>query len=989
MIDDYFSIYEEKIKEYGERTCVLYAVGSFYEIYQIDNPNEKIGNADKIADILHFMYSNKNKAKRQEEGSSRQYPDFCGFTISCLPKYLPILLDNDYTVVIVDQLESSDSKRGKLVKRGITAIHSPCLQPPELDSTGETNNLVGLYLEIVQGTGIKNVYEKSLLYSFCCINNSTNNIEIVEGGIHFYYDKIELCFEEINRILLKYNPKETIVKYKGESFNQKYLNLFLQSTQQYKLKIDEIDLQKFKIYQSPKFQNEYFKKIYKHVNFGMLHPIEYFNLEKLGISVINFMFTLEFIAKHDIKYVSNLNIPKIIEESDNLTLELNTLSQLNILPSRESGNHKYNSLFSVIDFTQTAIGKRRLKNLLSKPFRDPQVIQKKYDIIDELHVLNNRNGNGNSSSMFKTIDECLHNIFDFERAHRKMGLESLHPYEFEKLHSDYLNILKLTEICYNNRDVTPNLFDECIDTESFQNFHEYITDYKRTFDIDKMKGVNLSNSSSKELVINFFNKGQNEILDTISEKIESLRNEIEELRVYYDSKINDTENEYIKLSFTEGEGYHFICTKVRYQTLLKALTKKESDEFTLRQTSNTCKIFTSKLSKVSNDLINNKELLYKKIRVHYLSKLQEYYNKYYDVFNKLKEFVETIDIARSTIKCAEKYRYSRPEITLKHEYDTHSFLEASELRHPIIERMDTEYIPNDIILNKDNIGVLLYGLNSSGKSSLLRAVGISVILAQIGYYVPCKSFRYYPFKSLITQVDMTDNLFTGKSSFTSEMFSLKKILQCASKNTLVLADELCKTTEYFSAQGIVTSTITRLIEKDTPFFFTTHLHEIPKIKAIQDLKTLNICHLSVIVKDNNIIFERKLQNGSGSDLYGLEIAKNILEDSSFIDKAFDIRNLLSKKKGGIISSKKSVYNTKKIIDHCEVCNSNTQLETHHINFQKDCDASGFVNDKSFHKNELYNLVCLCKECHLRIEKDLIIYGYKKSTSGTFLDFEFT
>lgn len=990
LIDDYFDIYKSKVAEYGRKTCVLYAVGSFYEVYRVANAQETIGNADEIAEVLHFMYSNKNKAKRQLEGSSRAYPDFCGFTTSCLPKYLPILLENDYTVVVVDQLEDSSTKRGKLVRRGITAVHSPCLQPPDLESAGTSNNLVGLFLEASTskaGTGNgpgESIGTGTLLYSVVCVNNSTNVIEICESGVPFTTNRMETCFDEINRILLKYNPKHIVTKY-HDTF-EPYKQRFLQSVQQYSIKIDPVDPVRLKQYTSVRYQNEYFSKVYSHITSGLLESVEALGLERLPLSIINFMFLLDFIAKHDTRYVSNLTKPIVIDESEHLTLELNTLSQLNIVPTRHSVQHKYGSLFNVIDFTQTAIGRRQLRRLLTKPYRDPDTIAEKYTIVE---ILNTLTDNETSS-----LDTCLQKQFDIERLHRKMGLQSLHPCEFEKLHTSYMSILQAVTSLSDRPDTLLSLSKYLPDRSTLELFHEYITDYTSTFDFVRMATITLN--VSRECCVNYFKSGIVEALDSIENTITKLESEIEALRVSYDTLINTSQTEgsgsFIKLGFTDQEGYHFTCTKARYQALLKRLSKQEVDEITIRQTSNTCKIFTSRLTRLSNELVNNRELLHKRVKMHYLQRLSTYYNRYYHVFENIQRFIETVDIARSTARCARRYRYCKPELFLHSESESecgsgNSFVEAEQLRHAIIERMDVEYVPNDVQLNRETTGILLYGLNSSGKSSLLRAVGISVVLAQIGYYVPCRSFRFSPFHRLISQVDMTDDLFTGKSSFTSEMFSLKRILQCAGKNTLVLADELCKTTEYYSAQGIVTSTIVRLIQTQTPFFFTTHLHEIPKIPIVLDEPRIRVCHLSITVKENRVIYERLLQSGSGSELYGLEIAKNILDDMSFIDTAFEVRNVITNNPTSVMSTKRSVYNRDKTVDLCEVCGSKERLEIHHINFQKNCDSLGFVNDKAFHKNELYNLVCLCKNCHIQIDKNLFVYGYKTSTSGTFLDFQ--
>jgi DNA mismatch repair protein MutS len=304
--------------------------------------------------------------------------------------------------------------------------------------------------------------------------------------------------------------------------------------------------------------------------------------------------------------------------------------------------------------------------------------------------------------------------------------------------------------------------------------------------------------------------------------------------------------------------------------------------------------------------------------MHYTSKLQNYSQKFYKVFTELSQFIAIIDVSLSNMKCARRNNYCKPNVIDNQD----SFIIAEQLRHPIIELInnDTEYIPNDITLSNESLGMLVYGLNSSGKSSLLRAIGVCIVLAQSGLYTPCKNLEYAPFNTIISQVDLSDNLFANKSSFTSEMCGLKKILSCSGKNTLVLSDELCRGTEVNSSCAIVVSTLLNLVEKDTKFFFTTHLHDLPKIPQISSEQRINVCHLSVETKESTIIFERRLKPGSGSDLYGLEVCKSIIQDSNFIDIAFKIRNHIISNNTNIIDKKRSRYNKKKITDECQVCN---------------------------------------------------------------------
>lgn len=959
MTDQYFEIYEEKIKEYGKDTVVLFQCGSFYELYEIDNNQEQIGNAKVISKILDMNYANKTGDTTK---NSRTYPNFIGFTTSILSKYLSILLRNGFTVVVIDQLESSLEKKGKLVKRGITKIYSPSLN---IDNNDLDINLVTILFDINLPTKTSKKKNSSLIQimnvSICCINNNNNTTEITENNFTFLPNDpytLNLTLENISRILYRLNPKELHIIFLNDTLNlsieqiKNYFNDNYENTK-YNNKINEL-------YKNVNYQNTYLREIYRHINFGLIEPNEYFKLNNL--SIINLIFILNFIGKHDISYIQNLTCPKYIIEDNFLILELNTLLQLNII------NHKdaLTCIFDIINCTKTAIGKRHLKNLLCKPFKDLDMINNRYTITESLCLLN------------VDVDVILNEILDIERLHRKMGISELHQYEFAKLDISYRKILILIEILRQEPNLKKLVLDEIFDNNCLSELNYYIKKYNETFDIVKMRKFSLN--SGKDELENYFNKGIITELDIIQDNILKLESNRLQLRISFDQLINNDINkkgEFIKLVYTEFEGYSFTCTKIRYQTLLLKLNKQPT--WKVKYTNNSVKFIPDELEKLSNKILSNRDLLSIKITINYKNVLLEYYRKYNFIFDKLKKLIEIIDVCNSNFKCSRKYNYVKPEIIKSN----NSFIQAIQLRHPIIERLGKEYISNDILLDDTTNGMLLYGINSCGKSSLLRAIGVNLIMAQSGLFVACKSFKFSPFNTIISQVDLTDNLFSGKSSFITEMIGLKRILQCINTNTLVLCDELNKGTENNSSISLVSAVILELIKKNTKFFFTTHLHDIPKISDIIDVgEKLKVCHLSVIIKNDNIIYERKLKNGPGSDLYGLEVAKNLLEYPELIDKAFEIRNKLI---SNIQNIKKSTYNKKKIIDKCEICTSKILLETHHIVFQCNADSDGFLN-KGIHKNHLSNLTILCKKCHDNVTYNrIIIHGYKDSTNGRFLD----
>jgi DNA mismatch repair protein MutS len=307
-----------------------------------------------------------------------------------------------------------------------------------------------------------------------------------------------------------------------------------------------------------------------------------------------------------------------------------------------------------------------------------------------------------------------------------------------------------------------------------------------------------------------------------------------------------------------------------------------------------------------------------------------------------------------------------------------------EVRHPIIEIINEEikYIANDVKLGKDNQdGILLYGMNSSGKSSLMKSIGLNIIMAQAGMYVPCKKMEYYPYNKIYSRIPGGDDLFRGQSTFVAEISEIRNILKSADSKTLVIGDELCSGTETHSATAIVSAGILDLIKKNSSFIFATHLHELADIDKIKNIEKLSIKHLSVeYIEDTNTIkFDRKLKEGSGQSIYGLEVCRSLDLDDDFMKMATNIRHEIMGTKY-LLKNKKSKYNSKVIMDKCKICNKKNATETHHIRFQRDADENGFIDH--FHKNKKFNLIGLCEECHIKIHnEELEICEAIQTTNG--------
>ena len=378
-------------------------------------------------------------------------------------------------------------------------------------------------------------------------------------------------------------------------------------------------------------------------------------------------------------------------------------------------------------------------------------------------------------------------------------------------------------------------------------------------------------------------------------------------------------------------------------------------------TSGNKKIECDIIHEISWDILKLEEKL-TKITIKLFGEILEIIEK--DIYNDIRDvanYVGKLDLIQCKAYNAKTRNYCKPEI----QEHTTSFADATQLRHCLIEYLQQNelYVPNDIQLGKDPSGILLYGTNAVGKTSLIRALGIAVIMAQCGMYVPCSNFVYKPYKAIFSRILGNDNLFRGLSTFAVEMSELRVILNNADKYSLILGDELCSGTELQSALSIFVSGLQRLHNRRSSFIFATHFHDVINYDEIKALESIAIKHMEVTYNPeiDALVYDRILKDGPGNNTYGLEVCKSLHLDTEFLDCAYQIRNKYFKESAGALQYNSSRYNARKLVGMCEMCGNEMGSETHHLAEQQTANKDGFID--SFHKNHKANLVSICEACH--------------------------
>ena len=447
--------------------------------------------------------------------------------------------------------------------------------------------------------------------------------------------------------------------------------------------------------------------------------------------------------------------------------------------------------------------------------------------------------------------------------------------------------------------------------------------------------------------------------------------------------IGGLDNDSIAFKPTEKNTYSVNGTKANLQILEKAIKKSTTlysgCNFKILKSGghvehNDLDRFQEKLEGKRSQLARTFDREMKKACIHYSGLT-------HDVWSMIENWTTHVDIIFCFAETNLKNNWNIPCIDVE---STMSYVDVSGLRHPLIETQKTniELVTHDICLSSKKTGLLLYGINASGKSSLMKALGVAVILAQIGCGVPARQMRIAPYKKIASRILNQDNLWAGLSSFAVEMTELGHILKLADEHTLVLGDELCAGTESVSATSIVAGAIHHLLQTRTSFILATHLHDLMKLDTIVNSTSLSIAHLRVHydMERDILVYDRTLQPGPGSSNYGLTVAKALGLPAAVLEHAYAYRRIL---RGDTHHEtvQTNIYNGELLKHKCGVCDSviTRDLEIHHIQEQK--DAKDGVNNDGGALHGLRNLVVVCQTCHDAHHAGRLVIGQVKQTSA--------
>lgn len=978
MIDEYFKKDQYYKNKYGEKTFLLYQVGSFFEVYGIKNDASSIGNIEAYAEICGLAIASKSICVG-EKSSGQANIVMAGFRDYILDKYIEKIQPHGYTVIVFVQEE----KNGEII-RYESGVYSP--GTTFMDNVNIlSNNISCLW---IQKTKTTSVCGEKYIFGLSNINIFNGISNLCEYSEVYYHNPTS--YDKIDKFLNVYTPIETIIIH---NLNNDLISsivdyLQLQSKKHYVIDLNndsnELSLQAVNC-ESQVYQTEIIKKYFP----GMDYEVFRYSIEDKPICLQSFCFMLNFIGQHNVCLIEKISEPLIEQMGDTLICANHSLKQLNIIGENVNYYDKYgkiNGMLPILNKCITKIGKRGMNDILLNPICNIKKLEGQYSDIDYI------------SKKKYNFDEPLRMIKDIEKTMTKIKLKKGVPSDIYSIYDSSLVMNKiLTKIKQDKKVI--QIFGLAKFTKEHGKFSKFI---ESCLNIERCSEMNHTNFEKQDITQkSIIKEGYNNKFDGVVNARKMNNSKLESMLVYLESLFvkKEKDNNFIQQYYTPSNELCLLLTKKRAKSLESVLSKLKQkglmegelsfifllDEIKFKDYNKTKSImYSSQIDGVVSDIFNsNREYcnLSNEIFHKIISKIS---NEHYGFISHLTESIRSIDIINTKINLIQEYNLCKPKIV----DCENSFVDAKKLRHLLIETLEKNeiYVPNDVCLGKDDndLGILLYGTNAVGKTSLIKALGISVIMAQSGMYVPCESFTYCPYKYIFTRIIGNDNIFKGLSTFGVEMSELRVILNNCNNNSLILGDELCSGTETDSALSIFNASIEVMSKRKSNFIFATHFHELPHLKSMKKMTSVKCKHLKVQFdyEKQKMYYDRKMHDGQGETIYGLEVCKSLKLPEEFIDRCYEIRNEYMDNKDNILLLKTSKYNKDKIRNMCEFCNKKLGTEIHHLQYQCDANENKYI-ENSFHKNHNANLSSICSDCHNHIHSLNLRYEKRKTMDGNY------
>jgi len=583
------------------------------------------------------------------------------------------------------------------------------------------------------------------------------------------------------------------------------------------------------------FNADYAKEVLTN-HFGT-QTLKGFGIEDMNEAVIAAGCVLNYLNETQKNNLPHIKKIYNYEFSDYIILDPSTKRNLEITSSISEGGRE-GTLISILDRTKTAMGGRLLKKWVSRPLKKKEQIEKRLSAVNDLYENKNER---------KKISEELKSVADLERLLSKIstGRSVARDIVQLKISLKKINIIKSFLILF------PSPALKAVGSSMIE-INELILKLEDCINENFVAGIDN---------YGMINKGYDKELDELKDILINGKTWIEN---YQSKERARTGINSLKVDFNKVFGYYIIVTNSNLE--------KVPPEYVRKQTLVNAERYITEELKVYEDKILNAEEKIEELEKRLFNDLKNFILGFADQIQVNATLAATLDTLISFAEVSEEYKYVIPEISDGNE------LEIIDGRHPVIERLlppGEKFIANDTFADTINSQILiLTGPNMSGKSSYLRQVGLIILLAQIGCFVPARRAKISIVDKIFTRVGASDNIAKGESTFLVEMHEAANILNNATSKSLILLDEIGRGTSTYDGISIAWAMTEYIHENpniNAKTLFATHYHEL---NALADMYP-RIKNFRVEVREYNdkVIFLRKITEGTADHSYGIQVAQ--------------------------------------------------------------------------------------------------------------------
>ncbi len=581
------------------------------------------------------------------------------------------------------------------------------------------------------------------------------------------------------------------------------------------------------------FENDgYENKILNQFAKSSLDEVKLADKEQAVCAVGAMLTYIEHTQKTSLTYMNTLTVYNLNQYMD---LDINTRRNLEITETMRDKS-KRGSLLWVLDHTETSMGARLLKQWVEKPLVNPIAINKRLYSVQELV----------SDIMLRDeLKGVLCDMRDISRIITRVSLGTVTPRDFSALRE---TLLKLPELEYALSSVkSPMLAEMKKDFDLLEDVADLLS-----------RGIN-DNPPAVLRDGGVIKEGFNEEIDKLRLAMNNGSAWLAEVEKEEKEKTGISK---LRVGYNKVFGYYIEVTK--------SFMNDVPDYYIRKQTLANCERYiTPKLKEIENTILGASERVLT-LEAHVFEEIRLAVAKETERLKRAANVVAVTDTLLSLAEAAAKNGYVMPEIT------DNGKIEIKDGRHPVVERMlkNAMFVPNDAVLNTEGDRMLIItGPNMAGKSTYMRQVALITLMAQTGSFVPASSARIGVVDKIFTRVGASDDIASGQSTFMLEMNEVSHILKNATKNSLIILDEIGRGTSTFDGLSIAQAVAEYIVNKrkiGAKTLFATHYHELTELENnIEGVKNYSI---AVKKRGDDITFLRKIVRGGTDDSYGIEVA---------------------------------------------------------------------------------------------------------------------